>query len=448
MASRLPYESNSSGPMSLGAAIPYSKGGYDYKFEENVKNYKCLLCSKVMREAMQSYCRHHYCRSCILGYLNPEANCVSCNKPLNSTQVFSDLHMRNIISTLEVQCPYTRCVWCGSISTIEQHTESCKFKSEKCEYCQELVEVLVLSQHKENCSKTRNARCTLCNQLTTSGIEHLCGKEFIKCIFGCSAVFCRDQKDMHEDPSKLHCTNMPRSCPYINCPGRGSLIEIDKHLAENPIQHALYYKEHVESISELLSAISKRQDKLEHENTALKKELSAVQQSHYATKMKLSCYIRKKTPPLPDESWDDFLAEVTIPTNGVLIWEIPNFKSIFNNANRLTKIYSQPFYTTPAGFKLCCYAQKEDDQVIRVTIQRMEGKFDGILGNLELESVRISILNLNRKNNIVSRMDQMTPTPLIGPIELTSLLNIVSFIGESNTAVLEVITVPKAPSHA
>ena len=425
----------------------YSKGGFDYQFSGNVDEFLCLLCYKVMRDPTQISCGHVYCRTCLHYHLQTYANCPSCRQMIDPSSIFSDASMRNRIYALEIRCPNSRCDWHGSTSNVESHLQNCAFRqarlNRKCEFCGESIDTLRISQHKKICP---GQRCATCNEPFVHGEAHLCPGDKIMCMHNCGAILPRADMPSHQDPKMFNCPNMSRNCPYEKCPQTGLLVPsaLNHHISNNPIQHALYYKEQVESLSERIGIISTRQDKLEHENTALKKEISAVQQSHYTTKMKLSCYIRKKAPPLPDESWDDFLAEVTIPTNGVLIWEIPNFKILFNSANRLTKIYSQPFYTTPAGFKLCCYAQKEDDQVIRVTIQRMEGKFDGILGNLQVQSVQISILNFNRHQNLsFTAQHGQIVEDCTSPIELSSLQSILGFLGDSSSssAFLEVTVI-------
>ena len=96
------------------------------------------------------------------------------------------------------------------------------------------------------------------------------------------------------------------------------------------------------------------------------------------------------------------LASVTT-TNGVLIWKITRFSHRRQDAVSLKtpSLFSPPFHTSPAGYRLCARLYPNGDGIGRGThlslfIVVMKGEFDSLLPWPFRQKVTLSMLNQNR----------------------------------------------------
>ena len=257
-----------------------------------------------------------------------------------------------------------------------------------------------------------NSRCSYSCPL--SAIENhlqMCTMDSVGCEYRGELIEV-EYLSQQRDPFEFKCQKMPRSCPY-GCPQTFTLEELNQHLKDNAIQHAQC---HQGQLFELMS-----------ENDSLKKQLDPLKM----TKDSLS-----------EENRVSFHDKVDISMNGVVILVIPDFKHTHPYADN----HSQPFYTSPQGFKLRCYVQIVDNCVL-VFIERLEGRFDAILSNLVISNVQITIINKKQPQSLDYdfpfdhvRLEQICPMEL-------DFKTIKEFLGESESAVLVVTVVPVEPSN-
>ncbi|KAH6920314.1 hypothetical protein HPB50_028699 [Hyalomma asiaticum] len=111
----------------------------------------CGICHDVLCEAAECPCRHVFCRRCIAS----QRSCPLCKARL--TQLMPVLPIVNkIISKLSTKCPH-RAFGCTSkvpLGRLNQHLQTCQYKSAVCESC----DVLAVHPHDE-CPK-RLVRCS------------------------------------------------------------------------------------------------------------------------------------------------------------------------------------------------------------------------------------------------------------------------------------------------
>uniref|UniRef100_UPI00398F61FD TNF receptor-associated factor 2-like isoform X2 n=1 Tax=Pristiophorus japonicus TaxID=55135 RepID=UPI00398F61FD len=98
------------------------------------KRYICYLCQQVLKNPMQTACRHHYCMDCIqflLGKRNP-AECQVCREEgvvtedniIGPDTIHLDEALIQEIGKLRVKCLNKSCSWTGSLKQSQAHTDA------------------------------------------------------------------------------------------------------------------------------------------------------------------------------------------------------------------------------------------------------------------------------------------------------------------------------------
>ena len=422
-------------------------GGYSYKLMDVLEDYyTCGLCWKVVRNAVQTQCKHLFCESCIYVRFRNTQNCICpvC-KQLVDRELIPNEPIRNRIQSLIVECPYPSCQKRCTIADMELHVGNCECKNlEICNVCRGLMPASELPQHIDTCMKPN--LCRYCGQAVVfSNISlhelNACPQMLIKCPHKCGAQLKRNALAEHEGLHDHSCTRMSRKCPYDKCSFSGILHELQDHLRGSTLLHAGLYREDVDYLKDKLKQLKDDNLIITKDIGKLTKQHMGLAQSSYGSKLKLSAFIRSHVPPQIGEDWSLYLESVTIPTDGKLIWKIPDFKETFENTTEHTKIYSQPFYNNPIGFKLCCYLQMGVDQVIRMSFQLMQGKFDEILIKV---SNLASVVLLHKKKSSSMRFetdvhcDTERSTEVVGFVELLSFHQILHFIDSGSSLFMQI----------
>ena len=418
-------------------------GGYKYKFIDVLEDYyPCGSCWRVMRDAVQTQCGHLFCESCIyFCFRNTQyCNCPVCKQCIDRVNLISHEAIRSRIQSLIVECPYRTCQERCTITEMELHVENCEYKNFV--YSKFMTVEL---QHTDIDIKPDH-RCIDCDQLVVfANLSYhqttVCPQLIINCPHKCGLRLKRKELAEHEGLHDHSCTTMLRKCPYEKCSFDGRLHELQDHLRGSTLLHAGLYQEDVTNLKEELVQLRKDNQKITKDIDKLTKQHMGLAQSSYGSKLKLSAFIRSHVPPYTGEDWNLFQESVTIPTCGKLIWSIPDFKETFKKTSEHTKIYSQPFYSNPTGFKLCCYLQMGVDQVMRLSFQMMQGKFDEILTKV---SNFASVVLLHKKQSSSMRFqtdvqcDTDRSTEVVGSIELLSFQQILHFIDSGSSLFMQI----------
>ncbi|KAI6655030.1 hypothetical protein LOD99_2319 [Oopsacas minuta] len=407
--------------------------GYNYVFIGSVdEQFKCLICKKVMRDAVQTQCGHHFCYSCIFNFVKNSPNCICpiCHTQLDPRKILSpDEHIRERVRCMQIMCPHPNCQTIGTIDEIERsHMNYCDFRNfVRCDVCMTSMDKSQLPQHIQMCG-IPIYKCEYCHsEIVYANKNH---HELSCPNFKISCKYCGFEmyRIKYEEHCKNSCTAIRRDCPYEKCPFKGQLQQINDHLISSAFLHASFYQDQVNELEMKNREMGNQLRKLE-------KLHKGLAQSSYGSKQKTSSFFRRFMPPFNGEDWEDFQEFTTFPTNGKLIWKISNFKNTFLESGKYTKIYSQPFYTSPEGFKLSCYLYKQDNQVMMVCFQIMEGEFDEILDSLS-SSATVLMLNKIRSNSISYDVklycDSDRTSKDIGCVELLAFQQILHFIGSSS----------------
>lgn len=423
--------------------------GYNYKLLDVLEDYYiCGLCCKVMRNAVQTRCEHLFCEACIYVICSNVrgSSCPKCKQYIDQSRLIPHEPIRRRIQNLTVECPYPTCQKRCTITEMELHLDYCECKNLViCNGCRKSMTASELPQHIDTCMEPDHV-CRFCGQhVVYANISYhesnVCPQMQIKCPHKCGLQFMRNALAVHEALHDNSCATMTRNCPYEKCSFTGRLHELQDHLRGSTLLHAGLYQEDVSNLKGKVELLKEDNLKITKDISKLAKQHLGLAQSSYGSKLKLSAYIRSIVPPVKGEDWSLFQESITIPTDGKLVWKIPDFHDTFRNSTEHLKIYSQPFYNIPLGFKLCCYLQMGVDHVMRLSFQLMPGKFDEILTNV---SNLASVVMLHKKQSSSMRFetdvecDPDRSTEVVGFVELLSFQQTLHFIDMGNSLFIQI----------
>ncbi|UJR22218.1 hypothetical protein I4U23_025282, partial [Adineta vaga] len=108
--------------------------GFKAKNLENIdQQYKCKICSRILRNPVQLKCGHRQCKSCVEYSLQAERlKCPECSQETHQNEIRPDKGAKNDMKVLEIFCSY--CDWNGSFREYETHLQQAH-TNPICEYC-------------------------------------------------------------------------------------------------------------------------------------------------------------------------------------------------------------------------------------------------------------------------------------------------------------------------
>ena len=187
-----------------------SEGWSADRFDSNVADLLCTICSHVCKSAMTLNCGHSFCESCILSSNDHfKSICPSCN--LTSIQLVPDFAKRMKINGSSVWCRYKKdgCEYKDALNRIEVHEQTCNYKPFPCSSCGTMINAPTVEHHH----------------------EHECPRRLIPCI-SCHTKVHSNELDEHVE--KL-CPLLKKECG--SCPWVGTNATLDEHELTCPLKH-------------------------------------------------------------------------------------------------------------------------------------------------------------------------------------------------------------------
>ena len=279
-------------------------GGYDYQFISPI-DLHCPICMLVPREPLKTRCcSKSFCSQCLLAlqqhHLRPA--CPNCRSQ-KITQSSYDEETDKRIKELEVYCSHRRggCEWIGKVREVEAHMRACDHQLVQCPNgCNEIVYPHTLQEHLQETCPHKHVQCPHCSltdkHRIITGSSHLdvCPELPIPCHNKeCEEIIIRKEMEAHRE----ECPKEIVSCPY-SAAGCSEMIK-----RENLSQHS------EDSLRLHLDIAMKRIEEIGKSNQSLETKI------HNHKILKLDEYTKRRE-------------EKTV-------W------------------YSQGFYTTPGGYKMC-----------------------------------------------------------------------------------------------
>ncbi|CAH3107006.1 unnamed protein product [Pocillopora meandrina] len=194
-------------PNELGSPSRHGRvKGYDEEFDPPLESkYKCTICHLGLRNPVQTFCGHRFCRECILHSMRDSHGDSLC--PLDRTPLSESQDHLSGCQFVVVNCKHN----CGKQlqrRDIHQHMEAeCLYRKTPCEHCEDPVLWNEVEKHFENCSRYPQ-QCEKCKE---EGIK-------------------RDKMKFHLEHN---CPKVKIECPFnlVGCAFEGLRSDIGKHLA-------------------------------------------------------------------------------------------------------------------------------------------------------------------------------------------------------------------------
>lgn len=229
----------------------------------------CNACNRVLRDPVQSYCGHRFCRECISAIISSgnQVQCKSCIEEgvdnedysiIRKEQLFPDNALRREMFSMESNCYNLGCPWTGKFRDYEKHVKDCKFRPIPCPNCGESVEVSKVKSHAEKDCPKRPVTCKYCSTSTSQDQLEEHNKECQKYPMNCESCGIKKiQRDKFQEHVDSECPNKKLEC-IAGCKAveRRRFIS---HIEEKP---GFHIKKMMDQLRELALSISG--EKLRH----------------------------------------------------------------------------------------------------------------------------------------------------------------------------------------
>ena len=388
----------------------------------------CSSCKLVLRVPYRSFCQHQFCKSCLNEMRTNRRDativCESCEKEKNSIEyhnlksAFLDQAIIKKLSGMTANCPNEGCDWKDSFDIFIEHEKNCDFQLQTCE-CGEKVMKRHNTIHKKRDCPNRSILCRHCNNnfLGKDIVVHNENCPFIpiKCE-GCEREDIR-RKDLntHQNITCGDCEGRKKICP-LRC---GNIVEgdLEAHVSNTPTEHIvcsieaiLQMTTQIHVLNDLCSVLSTELNCCQETMDSNYQEIEQLKKKSEEQKEKLKAQ-ESIINALNFQFFDiqDKLQEMEGSTscNGTFLWKVSNFRKKHEEAKsrKVEAIYSESFYTSKGGYKMCLKLYPNGDRMSRnmcLTLQLVikEGKYDDVLPWPFSQLVTLQCLHRNELEKI------------------------------------------------
>ena len=378
-----------------------TSGGYDCEFVEkppSVIETECSICLHTLRiPKLIDCCGHNFCSTCIDKIAHDDNCCPLCNEEVYT--LVRNKGLERSLNELDVKCSYFRegCAWTGKLGQFTSHISGgessavCGFVEVECQHdCRDYFERRSLKQHEEDECPYRPFSCDHCHDYNStfedvvSNHYPVCDSYPLPCPNKCDLPYAIERQDL--------ASHVDNDCPltvvdcdfhYAGCAVRLPRKDMPNHLREN-ITHislmAAKLMEKDKQIAALTSELIRKQDDLETENNALKREISTLRKD-FGVKVEVNC-----------EAIASLSSHSGLPPCKIIM---PDFSDLKDDEHVWN---SHPFYTHSRGYKMCIkvYANGAGDLAdthVSVFVYLIQGEFDDELKWPFRGDITIQLLN-------------------------------------------------------
>ena len=248
--------------MQAGYSRDIFPAGFDTKFV-------CNYCGNILKDPVQSYCGHRFCRTCIQGLVSSgdRVQCLQCLQEgnadeeysfINKDQIFPDMAVKREMSNIESKCINPGCSWKGTFKQYEPHFKECKFQALPCSQCGNLIASSKLTDHMKNDCPMRMVKCKHCGvDIVHQDLEthqNECPKWPIKCESCGKKKILREKMPQHIEKE---CANQKIQCPVAGCE-KIDRSKFNSHVEQKPGIHIVYAMDGVYQLNERMNEILSR----------------------------------------------------------------------------------------------------------------------------------------------------------------------------------------------
>ncbi|CAG2212657.1 TRAF3 [Mytilus edulis] len=436
----------------------------DPEFVKLPAKHQCLICHKVMRDAVMTLCGHRMCEGCLTPLLFDPQNKEAVHCPgkeefcieLKPDEIRGDNGTRREIRKLSVYCTFKAhgCPEKLPWKDLMTHESQCKYKPIPCPHtgCELQCSEDKMEAHVKNCDY-RPVRCSYCEETIPFCLQAIeihmqtCQLRPQECKFksmGCQFVGSeRDMQKHNKDAADEHLqmiTMYTASMDLQSMEMRRELQDISaerdtfQHIMESIQRDSRMLKDLVESIKvgqkELKLKIVEKTERIIHlekkvDDSAKKgvvdklgRDVQSVKDRQISLAERVNQIersgftgggtgsqqnLQETTGPLVTQIQqhdrqlglqDIRLAELdlrfqvleTASYSGILMWKIRDYSRRKQEAisGRTVSLYSQPFYTSRFGYKMCARLYLNGDGMGKGThlslfFVVMRGEYDALL---------------------------------------------------------------------
>lgn len=316
----------------------------------DLDKYKCGVCSQTINEPVQTECGHRMCFTCVkINEICPfnDTDCFV----MSASSIFKDKSFAKELDAALVTC--SACLTVLRYGLSNEHLKTCKYRQEECAHCHVMV----------------------CRELLDSGVH---------------ATTCciNDAGDMSKTVSALvHKLAKLEAAVAMQNDIILGLTEgkLESACNDNAVKLA-QLEQLVNTQNELVVSLLNRSTSPINTNLLENKiVLSEVRIAELESRMNIS---------------------ERMSFNGILTWKIDNFTRKRADAlcGKTNSIYSNPFYTSTAGYKVCARFYPNGDGMGKNThcslfFVVMKGEFDAILKWPFKQRVTFMLLDVENGND-------------------------------------------------
>ena len=352
---------------------------------------ECPICKDLLEEPQQTTpCGHLYCKKCLVALVRTDAlvkkgtmyehpvECPVCRTLCSGW--FEDKNVDRSVKNIEIFCPNRSCEWKGSLCRLDDHKagrgcEGCQYEPVSCTLgCGEEVIRKDLENHKQNTCASRPLNCEYCQWLGThkniNNHYSECQKYPIPCPNNCG------KKNIPVQEVEGHLQECPEQvikCSYsdLGCKDVFKRRTSENHGENSKDAHIQLLRSRVTLLTQVVVQLLQDKDK----------PTSSSASSQTSTLPLVSHPWLENTKLFPSMPWiirfDQFSKKKTQP--GV-------------------KWTSDPFFTSPTGFKLCLLVFAGGDGKlgkghVSVFTELQRGPNDDILSWPFDKTVKVTLLN-------------------------------------------------------
>ncbi|XP_068024857.1 TNF receptor-associated factor 5 isoform X5 [Melanerpes formicivorus] len=391
----------------------------DYNFVETLEDrYRCAYCHLVLHNPHQTGCGHRFCQQCIVSLreLNAVPTCPVDKEAIKMHEVFKDNCCKREVLNLPVFCKNTPD--CNSkiiLGRYQEHLQQCLFERVQCtnDGCGEQILRKDLKEHLSQHCQFREERCQYCDKYVV----------FINIKISDlhKSLECKEIKIQQLAEAIKKCEKEFRQ--FTQLFGNNSNLMVSTQALASHLDKSARLESQVK---QLIQMANQQQSKLDlrplFDTIENVKQTIALMETYdqrlvvledQSSKHDLQINIHKAQLNKNEERFK--LLEGTC-YNGKLIWKITDYRMKKKEAveGRVLSIFSQPFYTSRCGYRLCARAYLNGDGSgkgthVSLYFVVMRGEFDSLLLWPFKQKVTLMLLDQSGKKNHIVEVFRADP---------------------------------------
>ena len=367
----------------------------------------CVLCTFVLRDPQQSYCGHRVCKGCLDNFIVTAlwVKCPKCDEEgirngySDFKSVFADRAFQRELLKNVVTCELApKCGWSGVLKTYDKHLKSCQFRLVQCSFgCSEPMEMSSVEKHNaEHLHQHLEALWATCKTIENEVCQNSDGP------------IAESTKALH-----LKITNLSDLLLAL----KENMNEMEKKIAHNNETMSSITKSQIDQLyldvntldtfmNDLFGLIEERYEHLSRIKTGAEDDQSTLDDLR-RTITQLERSIQMKDTSLNEVDLRIQAMEYT-SHDGILIYRIDQWQRKFQDATNGSSpsIYTPPFYTGRAGYKMCLRLYPNGDGIgqgsyLSVFFVVMRGPHDAILSWPFKQKVTLALLDQTGNDHIL-----------------------------------------------